>query len=225
MEFFNSIFHFLTDKTKGLSYKALLTILVITLIVLIDNTLSFSYYYNTENKIAQISNLNKILTDSTLNKSEKNELLKLRKQIIDRKTWKDKAWNLLSKMEFNKNDIVTTEKTPEYIEKNKIEEINIERSYFWHFISSSWLILILIIIFPIVGLLDRSSSLTQTIGILLLLEPILYGVAWFFAKIFSFIPTIFGNPIYNYVLNGILCFGVFALIGIFGNKKTTTITS
>ncbi len=235
MEFLNSVFHFFTDKTKGLSYKALLTILVVTLIILVDNTLSFSYYYNTQNKIEQVSNLNKILADSTLGSNEQNELFQLRKQIIERKTWKDKAWNLMSKMEFNKNEFTPTVTKPELIEKNIVEKDIIEndivekdfieRSYFWHFISSSWFILIFIIAFPFIGFFDKSSPLPQTIGILLVIEPLLYGIAWIFAKMFSYIPTILGNPIYNYVLNIILCLGIIALTGIFGKTKTTSNTS
>ncbi len=216
MEFLNTFFHFFTDKTRRLSSKAIISIIVVALIILIDNTLSFSYYYNTENKIEQVSSINKVLTDSTLNKTEKNQLLKLRQQIINRKTWKDKTWDLVSNMNFSTENTTNENHTVE-----KVENEITERSYLWHFISSSWLILILLIAFPFVGIFDKKTPFAQAIGILLILEPFLYGIAWIFAKVFSFIPVILNNPIYNYVLNAILCIGVFALFGIFGKKKTT----
>ena len=214
MEFLNTFFHFFTDKTRGLSYKAIISIIVVAFIILIDNTLSFSYYYNTENKIEQISNINKVLIDSTLNKTEKSQLIKLRQQIINKKTWKDKTWDLVSNIDFSKENVPIENPTVEQIENQKTE-----RSYLWHFISSSWLILILLIAFPFLGVLDKKTPLGQTIVILLVLEPFLYGIAWILAKVFSFIPVILNNPIYNYVLNAILCIGIFALFGILVKKK------
>lgn len=215
MEFLNSIFHFFTDRTRRLSSKAIISIIVFVLIILIDNTLSFSYYYNTEKKIEQVSNINKILGDTTLSKPAKKELLKLREDIINRKTWKDKTWDLVSNMNFTKDNNSIVNQTSEQTEE-KVDE----RSYLWHFISSSWLILILLVAFPFIGIFDKKTPLGQAIGILLILEPTLYGLAWILAKIFSFIPIIFNNPTFNYILNAILCVGIFALFGIFGKKKT-----
>lgn len=214
MEFLNSIFHFFTDRTRRLSSKAIISIIVFVLIILIDNTLSFSYYYNTEKKIEQVSNINKILGDTTLSKPAKKELLKLREDIINRKTWKDKTWDLVSNMNFTKDNNSIVNQTSEQTEE-KVDE----RSYLWHFISSSWLILILLVAFPFIGIFDKKTPLGQAIGILLILEPTLYGLAWILAKIFSFIPIIFNNPTFNYILNAILCVGIFALFGIFGKKK------
>ena len=203
-------------ETRGLSSKAITTIIVIALIVLIDNTLSFSYYYNTENKIEQISNVNKLLTDTTLTKIENQKLLNIRKDIIDRKTWKDKTWDFISNMDFRSENSLTENPT-----EKEIENPLSERSYLWHFISSSWLIVILMIAFPFIGIFDKKTPFGQAIGILIILEPFLYGMAWILAKLFSFIPIILNNPTLNYILNAILCLGVFALFGIFGKKKTT----
>jgi len=214
LEFFNSLLHFFTDKSRGLSHKAVLSIFVLVLIVFIDNTLSFSYYYNTSNKIEQISELNKLLENSTLKLSEERKLQNLRSQIIDRKTWKDRSWDFISQMNFSSESENSTEYS---FEKSK--EIIQERSYWWHFGTSSWVWIILILMMPIVFIIDKSNSFVQTIGILLLIEPLLIGFAWIFAKVFSFIPILFGNPNYNYVLNAILCFGIFGLFSLFGKKK------
>ena len=217
MDFLNSIFHFFTDKTRRLSSKAITTIIVVALIILIDNTLSFSYYYNTKNKIEQVSSVNKLLTDTTLTKTEKKKLLNIRRDIIDRKTWKDKTWDFISNMDFRSENSLTENPT-----ENEIKiPIETKKSYLWHFISSSWLIVILMLAFPFVGIFDKKTPFGQAIGILIILEPLLYGMAWILAKLFSFIPIILNNPTLNYILNAILCLGVFALFGIFGKKKTT----
>ncbi|WP_027065366.1 hypothetical protein [Maribacter sp. Hel_I_7] len=214
MEFFNSLLHFFTDKSRGLSHKAVLTIFVLVLIVFIDNTLSFSYYYNTSNKIEQISELNKLLKNATLKPSEERKIQNLRSQIIDRKTWKDRSWDFISQMGFSSESENFIE-----ISVEKSKEISQERSYWWHFGTSSWIWIILILMMPIVFVIDKSNSLVQSIGILLLIEPFLIGLAWIFAKVFSFIPILFGNPNYNYALNAILCFAFFGLFSLFGKKE------
>jgi len=212
LELLNSIFHFFTDKTKGLSHKAILILTSIILVVIIDNTLSFSYYYNTQNKIEQINGLNKILSDSTLSKLEKEKLKSLRNNLIVRSTWKDKTWKLISEIEF-KNE------KNENSEKPIKKEPEIKRSYFWHFVSSGWIFILIALIMPFIGLRDKNTSLASAIGILLLIIPIFLGIAWVYAKVFSFIPIIFGNPIYNYILNAVVSFLSLMILGLFQNKK------
>lgn len=212
MELLNSIFQFFTDKTKGLSHKAILILASILIIVIIDNTLSFSYYYNTQKKIEQIDGLNRILSDTTLTNFEKEKLESLRSKLILRMTWKDKTWKLLSEIEFKseKKSISgeNTDKKPE-----------VQRSYFWHFVSSGWIFIIVALFMPIVGLKDKSTSLGAVIGILTVILPMFFGIAWIYAKIFSYIPVIRGNPIYNYVLNALLCFLTLLIFGLFLPKK------
>ena len=215
MELLNSIFHFFTDKTKGLSYKATLILTTIVLIILIDNTLSFSYYYNTQRKIEQIDGLNKILSDTTLTDLEKDKLQNLRHNLIRRTTWKDRAWKLISEIKFKSENEENLKEPPK-------SQKEITRSYFWHYISSGWLFLLLALMMPFIGLKDKNTSLGTTLGILVIVEPIFLGIAWIYAKVFSFIPIIFGDPIYNYILNALMClFSVvmFALIGKLQNKK------
>jgi len=99
------------------------------------------------------------------------------------------------------------------------KEIIHERSYFWHFVSSGWIFLFAMIIMPFVGLADKKTPLGTTFGILLVIIPMFYGIAWLFAKVFSFIPVLFGNPILNYILNGILSFLILFLFTKLSSKK------
>ena len=210
MELLNSVFNFFTDKSQRLSRKAIFIIGGIILLIVIDNTLSFSYYYNTEKRIEHIQGINKIVNDTTLSKQEIAELKKLRKTLISRTTWKDETYRMISEIEFKSepNEIAEVPK-----------EIIHERSYFWHFVSSGWIFLFAMIIMPFVGLADKKTPLGTTFGILLVIIPMFYGIAWLFAKVFSFIPVLFGNPILNYILNGILSFLILFLFTKLSSKK------
>lgn len=178
-----------------------------------DNTLSFSYYYNNHNKIEQVSDLNEILINPTLTKVEKEELLALRENIVKRKTWKDMTWDFLSEIEF-KND-----EKEIIVENTKVDSGTIERSYIWHFISSSWLILLVMIVMPFIALWGQDGDIGFTIGIMLLIEGFLYSLAWVFAKSLSYIPIILGSPVYNYVLNGVICFVAFLAFSLLTNIR------
>tara|TARA_R110002012_G_scaffold69453_1_gene179829 strand:+ start:1721 stop:2308 length:588 start_codon:yes stop_codon:yes gene_type:complete len=187
----------------------------VILLILTDNTLSFSYYYNTEKRIEQIQGINEIVNDTTLSSEEKNMLKKLRTDLIIRKTWKDQTYKLLSEIEFKSDS--------EEIIVNSDVQVQSERSYFWHFVSSGWIFLLVMIVMPFVGLADKNTSIGTAIGILIAIEPLFFGLAWLFAKVFSFIPILFGNSIVNYILNAILSFIIlFLLTKLSGNKKKKT---
>ena len=108
---FSSIIHFLTDKTRDLSSKALFIVFGIILLIFLDNTFSFSYYYNTSQKVTQIKEINEGIKDTTLSVSEKKKLIKLRSDIIEHKTLKDKAYDYLTNLNFETSD----EENPETI--------------------------------------------------------------------------------------------------------------
>jgi hypothetical protein len=180
----------------------------VALVVLIDNTLSFSYYYNTGNKIEQVLSINQVLADSSLKNNDKQNLITLREQIINRKTWIEKFWGIIPNINFKKSNLINN---ADNLKEDKVEAR--DRYYIWHFISSSWVVLIVIIVIPFVGIFDKKTPLLHAIGTLIILEPLLFGIAWLFAKVFSYIPVLFNNYIYNYLLNAILCLVVFLVIG------------
>ncbi|AIN75086.1 hypothetical protein SAMN02745938_1057 [Flavobacterium psychrophilum DSM 3660] len=223
MDLLNSIFHFFTDKTKKLPHKVILFLIAVILVILLDNLLSFSFSYNNGNKIEQIEGINKIIKDTTLSDAEKKKLFILRENIVNHLTWKDKAFDFLTSIEF-KNDIESEKPIIKPIGKPAtkpiIASIKLKtRDYFWHFISSSWLFIVLMVILPFIGLLDKKTKFWESIGIIIIVEPFLYGICWVYAKMFSFIPIILDNPIYNYILNAALCLTsilVFSLL----KKKT-----
>lgn len=215
MELVNSIFNFFTDRTKKFSHKTITIFIVVVLLIVIDNSLSFTYHYNNTRKIEEIEKLNFIVIDSTLLKEEVLQLKELRSNIINHKTWKDRIYDKIITIDFK-----TKDNNDVSIVKNDASKATSERDYWIHFISSSWILIILMIIMPLTIFFDKSSfSLTSFLSIIFVVEPFFYGLSWTFAKAFSLIPIINNNPIYNYVLNSIIHLLVFLLIGFMSNKN------
>ncbi|WP_028891146.1 hypothetical protein [Tenacibaculum sp. 47A_GOM-205m] len=217
---FSSIIHFLTDKTRNLSSKALFIVFGFILLIFLDNTFSFSYYYNTSQKVTQIKEINEGLKDTTLSVSEKKKLIKLRNDIIEHKTLKDKVYDYLTNLNFETSDEETTETI-------KTAEKETERNSKIHFITSAWWLVlsfgIIAIALPFVLLTERKDIFTTLLGFIFM-GGFAYLIALLLSKVFSFIPLIDNNPIYNYILNAVLS-GLILLIMILAgkkkNKKTT----
>ncbi len=201
MELVNSIVHFFTDNTRKLSNKVLASIILLFVIVFLDNTLSFSYYYNVKNKIEEVNRINIILKDSTLEEENRNFLLVLKKDIIRRKTWKDKSWDFFTNLNFKKDSVNIIKYEVADINNVKTKKIKIERSYILHYITSNWFVIIIMVIMPFVLFFDEENSFINALTITVFLEVVLYGISWINAKFLSYIPVIFNNPIYNYILN------------------------
>jgi len=218
---FSSIIHFLTDKTRNLSSKALFIVFGIIVLVFLDNTFSFSYYYNTSQKITQVSEINEGLKDSTFSILERKKLIKLRTNIIEHKTIKDKAYDYLTNLNFE-----TSESDPsKTIETVKLET---QRNSRIHFITSSWWIILSFGIFaiaiPFILLTQRRDIFNTLLGFIFI-EGFAYLIALLLSKIFSFIPLIDNNPIYNYILNVILSGIILFILVLAGkNKKPTANT-
>jgi hypothetical protein len=218
---FSSIIHFLTDKTRNLSSKALFIVFGVILLVFLDNTFSFSYYYNTSQKITQINEINKGIKDSTFSVLEKKKLIKLRTDIIEHKTLKDKAYDYLTNLNFE----ISEEESTKTIESVKLEA---KRNSKIHFITSSWWIILSFGIFaiaiPFILLTQRKDVFNTLLGFIFI-EGFAYLIALLLSKVFSFIPLIDNNPIYNYILNVVLS-GIilFVLVLVGKNKKTTANT-
>jgi hypothetical protein len=208
---FSSILHFLTDKSRKISTKAIVIVLSLLLLAIIDNTFSFSYFYNTSNKVNQLQKISEILKDKTLDKTENEKILLLRKDILTHQTYKDKIYNYLTNLDFD-----TTKKIDE-AESNQIGQ----RNEYIHLLTSAWWLLLpiglLILLYPYIIISERKQILNTTIG-LIFLTGLSYLVSLLLSKIFSFIPLIDNNPIYNYILNFILSGLILLIITLMGNK-------
>jgi hypothetical protein len=208
---FTSILNFLTDKSRKISTKALVVIMSFVLLIIIDNTFSFSYFHNSSQKVNQLTTISQILKDTTLNKSVKDELLILQKDILSHKTLKDNIYQYLTNLDFETDEIEQVNKS-----ENKIE-----RDEFIHFLTSAWWIIIplglITILFPYIIITQKKQILNTTLGFVFIVG-IGYLVSLLFSKILSFIPLIDNNPIYNYILNFFLSGLILGITTILAKK-------
>jgi len=217
MDFFHSIFTYFTSNQNKLSHKTVVVILSIFGILIIDNTLNFSYHYNHVRKLEQIEIINKIIADSSITNSERNDLINTRKHLINTKTWKDKAYEYIFSINFNNIDSnkifydpikPPIDKTDTKQSNNDSNNTKSERSYWIHFITSSWIIMLMniffIIMIPYAIFTNGTKELFSLLLGLLASSLVLNFIAWMFAKMFSYIPLLNNNVINNYILNAII---------------------
>lgn len=207
----SSIVHFLTDNTRKLSSKAIFIIFALLLLLVLDNIFSFSFYYNTSQKVTQIKEIGEGLKDTTLTDLEREMLLELRSDILKHRTLKDLTYDYLTNLNFESSG----DKPSEVIELKE------ERNPTLHLLTSAWWVIvpfgILFIALPFVLLTERKDIGTTLLGFVFL-GGIGYLFSLLLSKVFSFIPLIDNNPIYNYILNFALS-GIILLIIVLIVKK------
>lgn len=192
---FHRIFQTITDRSIKLSQRVSYLLLIIVVLFFIDNTLSFSYYYNVNQKINNLNEINKLLEKINFSTDETNELKKLRTQILQHVTVKDRVYNCLTDFNFESDT------------ENKNEPNNSKRNNLIHFITSSLGIILFLLLIFINAFKDAINkketwliTITGSLFLIALSSVFMFGLS----KVFSFIPLIRDTPTLNYVLNGIL---------------------
>ncbi len=204
-EAFHSVVTFLTDKSHKLSAKALVIIGVFLLMLFIDNTFGFTFFYQNEKKLAQIEQINRILSGKEeVDSATKSYLLKLKDEVVKRESLRDKVVKHLTNLNFNTI----------YINDN-VKQSEIHVSKFWHYVSSSWIFVIMMIAMPFAAIADKKHSLGYNLFILFLVELLLFLFGLGLSKLTSYIPIFFADRIWiNYIVN-VLCVTVIIALPVF----------
>lgn len=99
------------------------------------------------------------------------------------------------------NTIIDTTRHYSQAIKSKYEKKVLKsRSNIWHTISSSYILLLIILIVLMTPFFQDKFSWSLIVGVLsfILIDA---GLIWLNQYLFSLIPVIFNEPIYNYILN------------------------
>jgi len=204
----NEFVKFFTNSTHSYSSRLIGFIIVLSLLFFIDNMLGFSYYYNINQKINQIERIENIKKHI----NEDSELLKnlksIERDVIRRENVLSKFTNLFTKESLNG------------------QNNNIYRSRILHTISSSFLFILLLILVPFF-LFYQEKRINSNFVLATIFSTITFAfLIWLFQHLLGFIPVIWGNPIYNYILNAIVNVIVFAILYVYvvkGKSKYTKI--
>ena len=194
MAFFENILDFVTDKSKRLSSRATIVIISILMILLADNIIGFSYYYNKERQIEQLINVTELLKDPSIDSELRSELLILQKQSFKRENVIDKSLSFI-------NSISNTETV-----NGKDNNINPRNNYLYLASTSGLYILIALFVVPVLLLTTRNIPFLQLIAMLLVFLVIMFFTSWFNYWLFEkIIPSeVFGSWTWNYIINFML---------------------
>lgn len=204
MDFLNGIINYLTASPTRFIKKVFFVIMVLITIGLIDRTFNFSYYNNLDHKLEKFQKINTILNQSHLTTNERMHLERLKTEVLNRKN--------LFEFKLSKFNLFT------FFESNDI------RNPYIHFVSSSWFFLLIMLILPFIGVIRKKNGLDKKIDLeailisLVLLEPLLFFLAWVSAFILAQIPIILGITWLNYLLNIIIVMVVVAIYNKMNDK-------
>jgi hypothetical protein len=219
MNFIDSITNFLLNKNNRLSTKAIFIIFIIISFFFIDNYIGFSYYFNNQKKIEQIIELDKIISDSTVDKSTILFAKQLRTDVIKRENLINNIY-LSFRNDNLINPIKQTKNVTKVIAKNNSPNISSIKNIFWFYLSSSGIFYLFgILMFFFLILVDFKTSLIQRLGtgFLFLISFSILGL--FITWLMSFIPQILNHDwIFNYLLNMLIQLSIIYLLFIFSKK-------
>ena len=201
---------FITDKSKRLSARAAIFIICVLLILLADNIVGFSYYYNKERQLEQLKSVTDLLKDPAVDAQTRRKLLSLQREFLNRKDVIDHISGI------GHNISISSDQTVSPTENKALES----RNFYWFLFSTSGIyILVTVILLPILLLFDRNTPFLQ-----LLLMEIIFGIVMFFTAWFNYwlfdkiIPyKLFGSWTWNYIVNFIL--QIILMIGLYWTTK------
>ena len=213
----DKITEFLFDENRRLSSKAAVVVFTIIALLIIDNVLGFSYYYNTDKKVEQIQKLNIIIKDPTLDNTTKTFALHLRSEIIDRQNVLNQIFYFSINFKwfrFKQNPINSSK------EIDNTSESIVKNNFWFHITAGGFYYLIAISMLPGIVFFDKKTSLTQRIATGIFATILFFGLGLFFYWLFNFIPQVSSSTwIWNYLLNLILQFLLIALLIQTAKKK------
>ena len=190
-------------------------VLLVAGVYLLDNYIGFSDFYGYEHKVEQVSKIESMLHRTDLDSTVRIQLKTLEKQILGRKS----LFAYLPSF----RSLITDTSISKPIQTQKAESakiIEVERSWRWHTVSSSWAIVLLMIGFLTYTITRKIDA--SAVGTLIVIEIFLIGIAYGISALLSLIPVLLGNPIYNYLLNFSLSFSMLVIVFWWGNKMNNT---
>jgi hypothetical protein len=198
MEIFSPVFNYITDNSRKLSHKAITVFIFLAAVILIDNIFSITYYYSLNKKIDTIKNLNSLVADSSTTVQEKAKFLKLKGDIINHLTIKEKLLDISSSI--NNSD----QKTNSYRDMFLLHYIsaNLLLIIFWITIN---VIIVRSVIKHVTLSFDTATKISVALAtIIVAIIAILFNIFCYFLalvvfKISALIPIVFGNIYFNFI--------------------------
>lgn len=206
-----NIIELFLDKSKHWTLRTGIFISVIGILFILNFTSDISYNYYVSRKLENLEKIQILKKDYCSDTIKLKKIVYLENKIMNKKHYSELIFSDFSLHDFSfsseKKIIIAKIKdqkpTKIVTPKATTNSPNIP-SYFWMFVSSNCfflLIFVILIFLPLFGKDQRTlKSLTGWFAGLVSFSLIMFVVTWIAFKI----PILFGNPIYNYILNGII---------------------
>ena len=194
------VYTFIQDKNIRLSRKLFYFALGLVIFLGVDYSFRFSDSYITEKKIEQLEKIYKLREIHKLTSKTNIEISKIENEILRRQGFWSLSSDFVSLIQQTINspkqkNATNNNANPIEIENKKVKT----RSTFWHIISSSWWLILLIFILPI-GIITDKNQTGNKLTIFIVGEIFITILIVILSYLTALIPT-FKNPMWNYVLN------------------------
>ncbi|MFB3386580.1 hypothetical protein [Flavobacterium sp. LAR06] len=191
--------------------KSFVVLFVILSIIGLDNYLGISYYNNIDNKLLELKKVNELLESKTLDKETKRYLFNIKREILERKTFVDNVSDSFKQISFtsSKTEIV-----------NEVKQSVVLRNSIIEFISINWFFIFLFAGLPFYFFIIKAfESFWQNLLMVLAVETFLIIFSFILYFFSSIVPTIFGRPYLNYILNFIILLVLITIYSVRLHKK------
>lgn len=214
---------FFTAPNRRPSEKVAITIIVLFCLYTTNDLLGFSYYYRMNRKVELIEKLGKIANDSTLDSACRADAAELRHRVAQKEpsyfAWWRSSWDFLTGRLKSKN----TNRTPPIIDTTTNIAANASiRNEVLFYASAGGLYAItgMIMFFLLLFRKSRATIFQKLSGSLFLLLTFSI-ISTTLYTLMDFIPALWNEWAYNYILNSILQLGTIAVIAYYGRPRPT----
>jgi len=196
-----TLYDIFVDKSKTIGQRLAYFISIVAVLFVADYVSKFSYNIHLSNKLDRLETIHNLKTIYSTDSIVLGELTVIEKRLLNREYYLDFIFRQASKIDFKSFNVSDKNHQVNNDKNNSIKPI---RSLFWMIISSNFVLIIAFIFFLFYPLYTKETRNRR-----------LY-ITWFaaiviFTLIISFItwtaywiPILFHNPIWNYILNSLI---------------------
>lgn len=214
------IFELFLDRSKSLSQRAAFFIILVSLAFLVDYCFNISYSFYITNKLNNLESVNRLKTIYQSDTVQFQKLLIVENKLLNKQHYFEFLSRQLSRIDF------ISSKVPETNHQiNSVNNIpnNTIRSRFWMMFTSSFFLVIFFLLFVFFPIYNKDKQDRNTIlgwiAALIVISVLIVVITWTAYQI----PVLFGNPLWNYILNFIIhLFFVSLLIRLASKSGRTT---
>lgn len=192
---FEAIIEFLVNKQIKFTHKSITIILIIIGVLMVDNIIGFSHYYNSEAKLTQFELISNLKKDTNLSIESKQSINEIEESISQRKSIKDKIYLFVSSIKLTKDTNTN---------KANVYEDTVPRNNLLLFVLSSWLLIIMTFLVLPIALIAAPKSQdykTRDFFYSIITGLILFGIFAFSTYfLVGLIPMIGDSWIINYII-------------------------